>query len=398
MTPGHHLTNFCSLPELEIKYIYGGHKGWFEITAYSISKFRVCPKCKNISFSVYDHRWVSVLDSPLRDRRVRLRIRKKRYYCHRCKKPFTELLHGIYAHDRSTDRLRRSILYFSKRFQNLVQVAHHHGCSPSTVHRSLYLHLERDVKRHLNYPWPSKIGIDENRFGRPQGRYYGVDYNTMFVDIKNHRLYRICESKSSARLFEQLKHIEGGELVRDVVIDLSESNRSLSRTLFPNARITADKFHVLRLLVPAINRVRKKVTFEKRKNLIGRLFLRSKKRLSFFQRSMISGFLEPYDELKALYNFKERLHGLYRTKGKRRAEIALKYIIEDLKNHEQYTDLKKLRYTLTRWKTEILNHFESKLTNAMAEGFNNKAKLIRKMGYGYRNRNNYMLRLLNACL
>ncbi|NDG27902.1 MAG: hypothetical protein EB120_12105 [Proteobacteria bacterium] len=33
----------------------------------------------------------------------------------------------------------------------------------------------------------------------------------------------------------------------------------------------------------------------------------------------------------------------------------------------------------------------------MTEGFNNKAKLVRKMGYGYKNPENYRLRLLNAC-
>ena len=37
------------------------------------------------------------------------------------------------------------------------------------------------------------------------------------------------------------------------------------------------------------------------------------------------------------------------------------------------------------------------LTNGRTEGFNNKAKVVKKRAYGYRSFRNYRLRLLNAC-
>ena len=77
--------------------------------------------------------------------------------------------------------------------------------------------------------------------------------------------------------------------------------------------------------------------------------------------------------------------------------MAFENILSDLKNYEHDPDLRRLRFTLIRWKVEILNYFITGLTNAMTEGFNNKAKLVRKMGYGYKNPENYRLRLLNAC-
>jgi transposase len=46
-----------------------------------------------------------------------------------------------------------------------------------------------------------------------------------------------------------------------------------------------------------------------------------------------------------------------------------------------------------RWRNEILAYFGTGLT----EGFNNKAKLVKKRAYGYRSFRNYRLRLLNAC-
>lgn len=56
-----------------------------------------------------------------------------------------------------------------------------------------------------------------------------------------------------------------------------------------------------------------------------------------------------------------------------------------------------LRKTLMAWRHEILEYFRTGLTNGRVEGFNNKAKLIRKQGYGYRSFKNYRLRVLNAC-
>jgi transposase len=50
-----------------------------------------------------------------------------------------------------------------------------------------------------------------------------------------------------------------------------------------------------------------------------------------------------------------------------------------------------------RWRREILAYFGTGLTNGRTEGFNNKAKLVKKRAYGYRSFRNYRLRLLNAC-
>lgn len=56
-----------------------------------------------------------------------------------------------------------------------------------------------------------------------------------------------------------------------------------------------------------------------------------------------------------------------------------------------------LRRTLMRWRFEILTYFASGLTNGRTEGFNNKAKVVKRRAYGYRSFSNYRLRLLNAC-
>ena len=57
-------------------------------------------------------------------------------------------------------------------------------------------------------------------------------------------------------------------------------------------------------------------------------------------------------------------------------------------------EIRTLRRTLMRWRTEILAYFSLGLTNGMTEGFNNKAKVVKRRAYGYRSFRNYRLRLL----
>ena len=50
--------------------------------------------------------------------------------------------------------------------------------------------------------------------------------------------------------------------------------------------------------------------------------------------------------------------------------------------------------TITRWFGEIIGYFEQRTTSRVVEGINNKLKLIKRSGYGFRNFDNFQLRSL----
>jgi transposase len=398
MTPKEHLTQFLLFPELEFEGHYTPRRGWMYFTARSKQNHQACGRCATISTAIYDHRTVKLKDAPVRDHRIKLIIHKRRFFCKPCKKPFTELLPSVFKGCRITERLKRHILYLCKNFTNLHAVGKSVGVSSSTVFRSFYQYLSVEKGRHLNYALPKKIGMDEHGFRQVHyGNFrQGQLYCTVLTDFKNHRLYRMFQTKSPRILFEQMKNLEGRDNVEDVVIDFSEGYRSLSKALFPKARITVDKFHALNLLTPAINRRRKFLSGDRRKNPIGHLILKNPAHLGYFKRSLIDRWLSPHEELKTIYTFRNRIFALYNCRGKFRASQALANILEDLQT-TLIPELKALKKTLTRWQNEILNYFETGLTNAMTEGFNNKAKLVKRMAYGYKNFENYELRVLSAC-
>src|SRR5689334_4419312 len=74
------------------------------------SKMEVCPKCATPSESTYDHRNVTIKDEPLGNRQVLLEIRKRRFWCKKCEKAFTEPVTGIRKGHKTSERFKRAIL------------------------------------------------------------------------------------------------------------------------------------------------------------------------------------------------------------------------------------------------------------------------------------------------
>jgi transposase len=363
------------------------------VEAEKQSQLEVCPRCATASSSVYDHRTVRVRDTPLRGLAVRLVVRKRRFSCRPCGRPFTEPVPGIRKGYRTTERYQRSVLWACENFSDLTQVRHAYRCSSGYLYKALYTQLELQRRKRL-YPWPAVVGLDEHFFRR--GPHGFRQFVSMVVDFRNRRLFELVEGRTGAELEAQLGSIPGRKNVRYVVMDMCDPYKSFAQRFFPNARLVADKFHVLRLLSPHINRRRRLVEGDRRSAAIRRLLLRSRFRLESAERFALDQWLIGHPELQALYGAKEAMHSLYRIRGRHRAKDALTALTDRLAT-SPLPELQTLRRTLMRWRREILAYFGTGLTNGRTEGFNNKAKLVKKRAYGYRSFRNYRLRLLNAC-
>ncbi len=387
------LSRFVLLPELRLTAWKQSSLSMSTAQAKKVSKLEVCPKCATPSGSIYDHRIIVVKDAMIRGNAVRLRIKKRRFYCKTCRKPFTEPVQGIGKSKRTTYRYQREVLWASENFSDLKKVRKAYRCSSGFIYKTLFTQLELNRRSKINYPWPKTIGIDEHFFTRRRGR---AEFVTVFTDHNNKRLREVAFGKSKGELYHQVQDIPGRENVQHVTLDMSDSYRSFVKEFFPNAEMIADKFHVLRLLTPAINKTRVQITGDKRKLPLRWLLLKSRHKLKYFERDALDRWLIDYPELKELYWAREAMFTFYRTKGFNKASHALTKLTDHLA-HSKIKAIKRLRRTLLSWRTEILNYFKTRLTNARTEGFNNVAKLVQKRAYGYKNFENYRLRLLNAC-
>jgi transposase len=388
------VAQFLCLPELKLTSFKKDKIASNVLQVKKISKFEVCPKCATASAVVYDHRIVRLKDAPVRGQSMRLSVKKRRFFCKKCRKPFTEPVQGVGKGHRTTHRYRKALLWACENYSDLKRVRKAFRCSSGFIYKILYEQVELRLKNKLNYNWPSTIGIDEHFFTRRRGR---SEFVTVFTDFNNKRLREVAFGKVKAELITQISNIGGRENVKNAVIDMSDGYRSLIKEHFPNAQIIADKFHVLRLLSPAINKHRVGVIGDDRKNPVRRLLLRNRNKLLYFERDALDLWLKDKPDLREIYYAKEALHSFYRTKGVNRASRALTRLTDALAK-SKLPELKRFRRTLKSWRKEILAYFENRLTNARTEGFNNVAKLVQKRAYGYRSFENYRLRLLHACL
>lgn len=386
------LSHQLLLPELEMIDVRSGSRTWAHYCVQSTAKEALCPRCPTLSRSIYDRRLVTVKDAPVRDQIVFLKIVKRRFWCAPCQKPFTEYLPGIKKGSRTTERFKRAVLWACENFVDLTRVQRTYRVSAGYVFKTLYTRLDEKL-RQRQYPWPSTIGVDEHSFKRMKGR---TEFASVFVDYPNRRVFELAQGKTSAELQAQLSHIPGRENVKNAIVDLCDPFKNFIQSHFPNAKIVADKFHVLRLITPALLRKRYEITGTRADARARRLLTMSSHKLDHWERQALWHYLEKYPELQELYRYKELLHRFYRTRGFNRATQALTMITDRMAS-SVIPEIKTLRKTLIKWRTEILAYFETGLTNGRTEGYNNIAKLVQRRAFGYKSFRNYRLRLLSAC-
>lgn len=393
------VTRSLLLPELRfIKEIIDKDKRYFYCEKEST--FEVCPKCATKCSTIYDHVFVTIRDAPFRQRHVILKIKKRRFLCKSCKKPFREPIQGIFKGFRTTQRLRSHIRWAAENYSDLKRVAEFTNTSSWLVYKSYYEQVELNLREYKS-PWPKTIGIDEHSFMR-SAKKHKTDFVTVFIDYNNRRMKEVVLGKAIGDLVHShIKDIEGRENVKNVILDLSPTFRSFAKDFFPNARLIADKFHVIKLIHPIVHHYRRalidKEGFNKGfRNPIGRLLICSRHKLQWKTKVTIDRFLEFSEELKEIYWLKERIYRFYKIKGFNKArEIWIKLL--DSMALSKIPEIQSMRRTLKLWTNEILNYFSTKLTNGRTEGYNRKAKLIQRCAYGFRSFKNYRLKLLYSC-
>jgi transposase len=388
-------TRFLLLPELKLNRSVKEGPRRSRLECQKLRKTEYCPRCANPSQATYDHRTVRIKDAPIRGKLIILSVRKRRLWCKECQKPFTEPLPGVRSRKRHTERYARDLMWACENFTDLSQVRRAYQCSSDFLYRIYYKKLGEKIKEQVNYPWTQTIGIDEHSFKKANS-YQRTQFVTMIVDYDNRRVRELCEGKTGAALSDQLKYIPGRENVKNVVLDLCDPFKNFAMEFFPNARLVADKFHVLRLLSPHLMRRRKEITGTRADLKAKSLLLMSIRRLGYFERHALREFLFKYPELNEVYDWKEKLHRFYRIKGYHNAAKAIRKLIDNMA-FSLLPEIKTLRRTLMKWKEEILNYFLTGLTNARTEGFNNKAKVVKRRAYGYKSFRNYRLKVLTAC-
>ena len=103
---------------------------------------------------------------------------------------------------------------------------------------------------------------------------------------------------------------------------------------------------------------------------------------------------DPGAEVAIAYRAKERLRDFYRANDAHEA----RRLLEDLKGHclepSMPPEVQKLGRAIDKWFEKICNYHIAKMTNGPTESINNLIKRVKRVGFGFRNFENYRIRAL----
>jgi transposase len=184
--------------------------------------------------------------------------------------------------------------------------------------------------------------------------------------------------------------LEVREGVEEVSVDMWEGFPKVIESVFPNARIVYDRFHVMKAVNRELNRLRIKLQVTGRK--IKYLLLRNGESLEEEERKELEKIAQEHPLLQIAYEIKEKLREIYEKrqtvkggtreiqKWLRGASVIYRESASMIKAHLE----------------GVCNYFAHRTTNGVAEGINTKIKLIKRQGYGFSNFENFRLRLFAA--
>ena len=325
-----------------------------------------------------------------------VRFTSHKYHCLGCGKYFNQQIQGLRPKRQSTESFRLDV--FERHQGGVTQkyLSSTHKISHATVERWYKDYIQERVDSMKNRAVPLILGIDEHFFTKKKG------YATTFVDLKNHKVFDVVLGRSELSLEDYLTKLPNKDRVKVVVMDLSSTYRSIVRKYFPKAKIVADRFHVVRLINLQFLKVWKQFDPVGRQNRgLLSLMRRHEDKLSIEQKRNLEKYFIKFPHLKIMWKFKHDLHNLIRLKHLNKQTVWSKIheflpMLDQLKN-SQLEALQTLGNTLYSWRDEIGRMWRFSKTNSITEGLHNKMEMISRRAFGFRNFQNYRLRVLALC-
>jgi transposase len=355
-----------------------------------------CPHCQSEVLRTKDSFRRRVRHEDWGVRPCWLELEAHKFQCRVCGRYFNQRFPGILPRRRNTEAFRRSV--YLKHLDGIDRqtLAHRERIAPATVERWFHDFLDRAVRERQDAPCPRVLGIDEHFFSRKKG------FATTFCDLERHRVYDVALGRSEPALEGYLRHLKGREQVRVVCMDLSDTYRSIIRRYFPNALIVADRFHVIRLINQQfLNLWRLLDPSGSRNRGLLSLMRRHYHSLAAPQAQRLTTYLQTVPALKPVYDFKQRLTRLLLIKHRtaRQCRQLIPSWLDHLREltYSNFPHLEQLGRTLSSWSKEIVRMWRFTRNNGITEGFHTKMELISRRAFGFRNFDNYRLRVRVMC-
>lgn len=254
-------------------------------------------------------------------------------------------------------------------------------CNEKSLTRILRYWVQEAVEKD-NLQEVRSIAADETSFKR------GQSYVTVIIDAAKRRVIDVEDGRAAQQIIDFSYKLEekGGscERISFVSSDLSSAYRTGFQFCFPNAKHTVDKFHVKKLLLDALDEVRKSEQQEQKvkRKFSKKLLMIPETRQTKEQRDKVAQLSREYPKTGRAFRMVQALDTVYASSNEETAKERLEGLYRWMRR-SRLEPMKRVAKTLRSYFEEILNFFRSRLTNAICEGINSMIQAAKRKARGY---------------
>jgi transposase len=247
------------------------------------------------------------------------------------------------------------------------------------------------TRQEENFEDIDAIGLDET------SRAKGHEYITLFVDLQKRRTIFITQGKDNltvARFAYDFQNHNGSiEAIKDLSCDMSPAFIKGVKENLPNAQITFDKFHILKIINEAVDKVRKEeVSTNKLLKGTKYLWLKNYHNLTRKQKEKLNEFTLSNMNTKTLraYNIRQSFQEIYQAKTE---DEFITYLNKWYywATHSRLEPIIKAAKTIKRHWDGVVHWYESKINNGILEGLNSVIQAAKSKARGYKTFKNYKI-------
>ena len=348
----------------------------------------------------YDRRWRQSRDLPNGSMRLYLRFEIRRLHCRRCNAVKRERLSLLADNPFYT---KRFAYYVGQRCRasSIKEVAEELQLDWDTVKELEKQYMQAQLER-VGLPGPKAIGIDEISIRK------GHSYRIVVSDLHRHRpIWFGGKDRSEASMDEFFQFLGKKKVkgIRLAVMDMWKAFRNSTTTHAPQAAILFDKFHVMRHLGEALDKIRKseyaRLEGKPRTFIKGQKYtlLSHPQNLTGSARKNLKLLLAANKRLNTAYLLKESFGQLWDYSSEAWARKFFENWREQLK-WQRLGPYEKFAAMIERHWDGIAAYCkpENKVSLGFVEGLNNKIRVIQRRAYGLRDEEYLRLKVLTCML
>jgi len=401
------------LSNVKIKSVKIDDCGDYHIYVSCMATKSVCHTCGKNIHNVHGHCQESIIEHlPILERRVFLHVKWPRFKCPSCDGNPTTSFRPPWLNDNGQQTISYEDYCLKWLINSTIKdVAEKLKTTEEVIEGIISRRIQTDINWDLVSP--TKIGLDEIALRKGHKQYLTIISDTSVVH--KIKILGVIKGRTKEDILPFLTSIP-----KDRLLSLDAITIDMSASYFPalkevigdidafNRIVTIDRFHIAKLLGDKVDKERKKVMrqlkekYDDNEDVLKKIkhtmwpFRHHEKDVSMEEQIRLHNLFELSPSLKECYDLRERLFDIFDLElSKEQAEgkidewmtVAEKYMT---KGHNPFTSFIE---TYKTYKPNILNYFSHRSSNGAVEGLNNKIKVIKRRGYGFRNIMNFARRI-----